>query len=277
MTNEHGTEGTRALQAGTCAEVVDGLALIVALAVDPHARTEVAPAPSPAAPAPAPAVAPPAPLAAPPPPPSLPPAVVPAAPAPSPAAAPAVASPSRPGAAPPFSHRLFVGADLVLAGGIAPGLLAAASPYLGVRALHTALFDLALRASFVRTESGPTPVANGAADFTWTVGRLDGCALFHASRSFSAGPCARVEAGALDVLGSSAGPLERAQDTPWLAAGALARLEWTPLGALLVEGDVGATGRIVQDSFYFAPDPASLTRVPAVGFEAALGLGALFP
>jgi hypothetical protein len=180
-------------------------------------------------------------------------------------------------AALPLARRFFVGADLALATGIAPSALFAAAPYVGMRALRAPIVDVNVRASFFRADSGSTSVLNGQADFTWTVGRLDGCALFQAGGRLGMGPCARVEAGALDVVGSGAGITSQTQDTPWFAAGGTVAIEWSVFGALLLEGEAGVMGRFIHDSFNFDPDRADVYRIATAGFEAALGVGALFP
>jgi hypothetical protein len=280
VTNEQGTEGMRALEAATCEDVVDGLALILALAVDPKARTVATGAGAqPKVPL---AEAPPPPLASAQPP-ASPPLVAPQQTPARPSAAPIPVSrapdaPDREVAGPlPLARRFFVGAELALATGVAPSALFAAAPYIGVRALRAPIVDVSVRASFVRADSGSTSVLNGQADFTWTVGRLDGCALFQVGGRLGIGPCARVEAGALDVVGSGAGVTSQTQDTGWFAAGGTVGIEWPVFGALLLEGDAGVMGRFIQDSFYFRPDRADAYHVAAAGFDAALGIGALFP
>ncbi len=284
VTNEHGTEGTRALTAATCEDVVDGLALILALAVDPHARTAAtvgvtSPHESFSATAQTTVQSPPAPC------PVVPPTLV-APPVPAASSLGDAAQSSASSSAPThgealvpgvLARRFFIGADFAFASGVTPSVLFAASPYLGVRALRAPALDLEIRASFFRVDSGATTVANGQADFTWTVGRVDGCAMLKAGPQLGVGPCARVEVGALDVVGTSAGETPQAQDTAWFAAGAMARIEWTLFGVFLLEGDAGLMGRITHDSFYFAPDLANAYAIGLAGVEAELGMGALFP
>jgi hypothetical protein len=280
VTNEHATEGTRTLRADTCEEVADGLALILALAVDPHARATPTVEAAPSAPpgASQPGATPPTPSSSVDP---LPPAplVVLAAPS-SPPAPPPPASPERevPHSAPlPLGQRFVVGADFAIAVAVAPQTLFAASPFLGVRALRSKLFDLDVRASFFRVDSGSIRFLKGTADFTFTVGRIDGCVLFRLGHGVGVGPCARVETGALDVVGMVAGAVSVAQDTPWLAAGGTGRIEWVLVGSFMLDVDAGVTARMIQDSFYFASDRKNLYTVPVAGFEGALGMGARFP
>lgn len=139
-------------------------------------------------------------------------------------------------------------------------------------------------ATAARGESRPGPVhargsvdaAGGAASFTWTVGRLDGCGLAWPPPGASAHllACARLEAGALDAVGSG---IVGARDSTrtWLAMGPLLRVEWAILGPLYVDADVAPMFRVTADRFYFAPDN-TINEVPYVGLDASVGVGVHF-
>ncbi len=196
VSDEHATEGARALEAASCTEVVDGLALITALAIDPEARTSpvLSPAPSSAsASSAAPALSPAPPLPRPastisvPPPPSS------SAPEDEPArSAPETTAPAHPSSL-SLAGRFGIGASAAVASGVGPLVLFGASPFLEARPLLGDRLDLGIAASFVRADSGTTAVTSGTADFTWTVGRIDACALLHVLPRLDVGPCARAE------------------------------------------------------------------------------------
>ena len=219
VTDEERHQLTRSVQADTCGEVADALGLVVALAIDPHAT--IAPA---AASAPAAATRPESsatdhaheagatflglPV-------SSDAERVPA----TPPAATGEAEPSRPrprvapspvptslATTPTPRNRIpatiYVGADLVVATGVAPSTLTAAAAGVGWQGGMSSVSGLDVRASLVRGETGKVAVQGGAADFTWTVGAVDGCVMFAPNRRFRLGPCVRIEAGLLDVTGN---------------------------------------------------------------------------
>jgi hypothetical protein len=278
------TEGTRTVDADTCAEVADELSLIVALALDPHATTPSTPPPASAAPptaAPGDAGAPsvslaPAPSAPPPP-------TDPSPPTPTAsgtralsgkateALAPAVESGSAPA---PLGLHFFAGVDLAVASGVAPTTIVGGAPYIGWRSTGASRIGLSVRAAFLRIGTGALATPGGTADFTWTVGRVDACGLLWPDRAFRPGGCARVEAGALDGSGHQIVGAQ-SQLSPWVTGGALARVEWTFLGMLLLDVEAGPTFRLNSDRFYFFPN-TTVYQVPTVGLDAEAGLGVHF-
>lgn len=284
-------EGTRALAANTCEEVADALALMMALAIDARAPA-VAPTGS--------AVAPlggdldagvafdAAPIDA---------AVTPGAidasavivdagadfdaatqvipqglPDIQPARASVVDGPASP-------RHFFAGADFAVATGVSPVVILAGAPYVGWRSLAPRLLGVSVRAAFLRAGTGVLGLAGtgGTADFTWTVGRLDGCAMLGPERTLRVGACGRLELGELDVAGGGV-PGARTQDTAWAAVGLLARGEWSFYGPFVLDAAVGPSFRILPDKFDFgtaAPYTPGYD-VPALGLFAEAGLGLHF-
>jgi hypothetical protein len=153
------TDATRRVQADTCSDVADALALVVALAIEPPATPP-------------------------------PPAASSAAPVPSASMAPSPLS-ERGG--------FFAGGDFAIATGVTPNALLGGSPYFGWRARRGSLFEPSVRVAFLRVGSGPLPAEGGTADFTWTVGRLDACPIAWPHTEIRVVECVRVEAGALEV------------------------------------------------------------------------------
>ena len=291
------TEGTRRLEADTCSDVADALALMVALALDPHAHPAETPLSGPsssvasgAGPVGAPDLAPDA---------SEVEASVPEGSAPEPPAADAgavddagpdsssssPASPSwiepdvpatPPAPAPPRPPlHFFGGIDLALASDVTPtSPLFAGAPYVGWRSTREGLLGPSFRASFLRAGTGTLTEPGGAASFTWTVGRLDACAMLWPAGRLRLGGCARVEGGVLEGSGEQiANALT--QRSAWVALGALARVEWSLLGPLFLDAEGGPTFRITADRFYFLPG-TTVYDVPVVGFSSEAGLGVHF-
>jgi hypothetical protein len=273
-------EGTRSLDADTCDEVADALALMVALAIDPHASiAPVAPPASagsaspdsdsgatPASTAPFADAAPP-PLPLPPPPPPAPLTTAPTTDEADAAAAHGSSSALR---------HVFAGADFAVATGVTPTTLLAGSPYIGWRSTQASLLGVSVRGAFLRAATAALDVPTGGqAIFTWTVGRLDGCAVLWPDRALRLDACARIEAGALDGTGEQIVGA-RTRHGAWLAAGPLARLEWSLLRVLELDVGVGPVFRTLTNRYYFLPG-ATVYQVPVTGLDAEAGLGVHFP
>jgi hypothetical protein len=276
----HGPEGDeepRWIQGGSCENVADALALMVALTVDPQA-TEPATATSGSSTAAAAAPAPPASVAeVPPSVPAGPPVGTVASPR---APAPPVASAERPTNATrqigsrPATHSLSAGADLAVGTGVAPQALLAPSLFVGWTPLGAWIVAPSIRAQFVRTDTGTLDVTGGGARFTWTAGRVDACGMFDATAALRVGPCARFEAGLLEVSGENV-PAAQTQQSPWLAAGLVAHIEWTLIGPLFLDSEVGPLFHVTAHRFFFRPDTTAY-KVPFLGMDADLGLGVQF-
>lgn len=295
------SEGARRIEAATCADVADALALMLVLAIDPRSLSSGAVGPLPAldadvaataaadagavfdASAPDASVslaagdagAPPPDAGAgdvfvePPPPPPLPPvlALPPLEPPP-----PAPPAPSRLRSA--LTDRFFVGADFVVATGIAPVVYYSVAPVLGWRVTTWPLLSLNLRASFVRADTGTVTTVGGSSDSLWDVGRVDACGMLWPRRRLHLGACVRVEAGVLEVSGRNVVP-SNTQDSPWVAAGALGRIEWRFFGPLELGLNAGLAEHITAKTFIFRPD----TRVYGVsdlGFWGEAGVAVHF-
>jgi hypothetical protein len=263
-------EGARRVQAETCDEVADALALVVALAIDPRAP-----------------LAPPMPLST---------SHEGSSPAADAGVAPPVASPiprqtvpldrppitqsavedARPRSPPDRRSQkaLSAGLDAALDLGVSPVPLFGPSLNVGWQSTNLALFSPSLRLAFDRAVSGTISVPNGTAAFTWTVGRLDACPVARVLHRLRLTACLRIEAGTLEVAGGDIiAPQTKLR--LWLATGALARGEWTFLEPLFVNIEAGGNIRATNDRFLFLPD-TTVYRVPLVGVSAAGGLGAHF-
>jgi hypothetical protein len=263
-------EGTRRVQAETCAEVADALALVVALAIDPRAAPPPSIPPSPAdggfPPLAETAVSPPIRSAV----------TSPSAGANPPPAARSLAQESIPPATRGTSTRgvLLGGLDAAIDVGVSPVMLFGLSPYVGWEAKSAALFAPSLRLAFHRAQSGTVAVPDGAATFTWTAGRLDACPLARTLTTVRLTACTRIEAGALEVSGGAVVAARTALRV-WLAAGALARAEWTLFDPLFLNLEASASVRLTNDRFVFLPN-TTVYQVPLVGVGAGTGLGAHF-
>ena len=284
-------EGTRRLEADSCDQVADGVALMVALALDPRALGGLAPAVSEVEAGPLPPAVPEIPDASaagdldasPAPPPANPIEVsygTPTAPPlnlpPSQESDSAAEANHPPSPLRAFVRHFIAGADVALATGVTPKTLFAGTPYLDWRSSAVASLAAAFRVAFLRAGTGTVPVGTGnaAADFTWTVGRIDGCATLRPTRRVGLSPCACLEGGALEVHGDRV-PEARTQHSAWIAAGPVARVEWTLLGPIVLDAQVGSSFRLTDYRFVVLP-VATAYQVPYAGLEAEAGLGLSF-
>jgi hypothetical protein len=250
-------ESERVVSGDTCEEVVSALALIAALAIDPHAS---------AAPVPVEA-------AAPPPPPSSPPAPAPASEVPA-----REAPRPSPTSGPLGGWRLATSVDASIAGGVTPRSafgVPVMIHVLGARGTGGRALAPTFHLGFERASTGTGDVQGGAsARFTWTVGIVEGCPHRFQSGPISFEPCLRFEAGALRGEGANIAPA-REDTRAWLALGAALRAEWSVLGPLFVEAEAGARAPFFRTTYFFEPD-TTIYRPPAVGALAGAGVGARF-
>lgn len=250
----------REIRGRTCKEVVEAVAFIAALAIDPNAVPAHTPSgESPAAPAVAAAPATTLALSNPPPvapsPPDLP---------PSPLTSP--------------ETRLFAAIRAGGISGVAPGVTAFARLAAEVSRIvpgspWTASLSLSLGRGLTREIRTPA----GVAQLTWTTGRLDVCFLRWATRSNSMTGlelCPVLEAGVISGTSTEtngATPRSRA----WFSLGALGRFALEIAGPVAIELEGGATTPIIRDHFYFAPATNAsneVYRVPEVSFFADAGV-----
>jgi hypothetical protein len=240
---------TRTLSGDTCEQVVSALALVAALTIESNA-----PAPAPATP--------------------------PAAPPPPPSAAPAPAPPlSR-----PRVWHLEAGLGANMTSAVAPDLLFGLGPFVE-GSIDFGSLAPALRLSLQGAPARSSSVeGGGTAAFAWWLATVEGCARWTFA-AFGLSPCARVGAGVLRVDGADIAQ-SRGQARPWVDAGGLLRLRWSPViksggprplrahpgpaSFLFLEATGGFVLPITRDRFHFdAPDTTVHRAAPAGGLIGA--------
>lgn len=254
----------RVIAGATCEEVVEALALVAALSLDPNART----APVRELP-----VAPPAVSSAPPTPPPPPTASAHEPPVPPPPAV--VAPPRREAPAPPTRSP---SAPVHFGAGVRPQIVTGIGP--------DPVFSLPVwlellrgpwlaRLAFERTAIHDVPAGTGTAHWTWTVGRGEACFRSRLARSWDGVGCGFFEAG-LVRAGAEGVASPRDAARTWMATGPMIALDWSPAPALFVELAAGLRVPITRDRFYILPD-TTVHRPPAVAPFAGLGIGGRIP
>jgi len=244
-----GAETEREVVGDTCEEVVSALALIAALAIDPHAKAGPT-----------------------------------AAPVTPPTAAPLnVAQPITPARAesPPHSEgagretwHLGTSVGASVTGGIGPQLAAGGALAIQLVAPRTWPVVPGASLGFERASSDASDSPRGTATFTWTVGFLEVCPLRGWLGPVSLAPCARFEAGTLTGVGYDIVP-SRSSTQAWAALGGAVRAEWSFAGPLFVSLEGGLRAPFVQPTFFFEPDSV-VYRPPDVAGAGSASLGAYF-
>jgi hypothetical protein len=239
----------RKVEAKTCGEVVEALALVAALIVDPEALTTPLEPPKPEAPRTTAAT-------------------------PSPWVPPIVPPPGEP--AEPAT--VSAGLALEAASAIAPTLIPVERlwgevGWHGAGILHPS-FGLALaRASTQVTRNSLT------ADILWVTGRVTACPLelVHAQR-VSLRPCALFDVGMIRGKGANREDVSsaaRAETTPWVAPGVNLGLYLVPVSPLVLRLEAGGMVQIVKTRFIYDVRQ-EVYSIPLFGYYLGLGAGARF-
>ena len=235
-----GSQAKRALDGDTCESVVDALALMSAMAIDP---TGVA-------------------LASRPPPPPV-----------------KAAAPALPVLSPPADLLIGTHVAFGAGGGVVFGTAPIPTPdftaFVEVTRQNGTLGSPGLRASFDYASSPAATVPGGEMQAVRIVGALEGCPLEWSSGPFRLLPCARVEAGTLSARGLLVVP-SRSASRPWAAGGLLARSRYFLLPRFFVEVSAALLAPFVRDRFFFEPG-TTVFRPPVVTGSAAAALGLTIP
>jgi hypothetical protein len=235
----------REVHASSCEQVVDALALVAALSVDPEASLTAREKPQGAA----------APVTTP--------------TTPSPPAAPT----QPPALDSPHATKLSLGLMLTVGSGLAPGLVWAPRPSAGLsfRSRHGYTWGLAVSVTQAR---GHATVDEGQAEFTWSLGRLEVFPVRAGRGNWRFEPAAFVEAGQVRARGVAVLPSAEVR-RPALSAGGLGRLSYLAFDLLWFGLEGGAAASLVRDRFYLF-ETATVFRVPAVAGFLGAGVGLEF-
>jgi hypothetical protein len=255
ITDLDGRHAAREVTAVDCADVVQALALIAAIALDPKAGAKAAPD--------APASRPPSP------------GVAGVAPGPPPPARHRGDEDATMPAPPPGTPvRISVGPQLAAVWAAAPQALAGIRLFGEVAAPGDGVLRPSARVSVMRTLATADGASPTAARFQLTTARMDGC-LVGWPGLVRVSPCALFEAGVLDATGEQVRD-RRTFSAPWLTLGALLRVQTVVGDILVLELEGGVDARLTSYRFYLEPD-ATLYELPRVGATLAAGVGLRFP
>jgi hypothetical protein len=244
-----GSSLARELSGASCDEVASALALIAALAFDPQAKID--PAPAPAAPKPAPA---------------------PAAPKPAPAAPrPASRAPTK-----DAPWRVTAGLQGRFVSGPLPGFWPQAGLFIGLDSRKPGWPSPSVRFTALTTWRNGYEAGDGNASFSFVGGALEGCpARWPLLATLDVRPCLGLEAAWMRSEGQL-GLQARRADLLWLSLSPSGRLRWAPGGAFFLEGQAGLSIPLTPYRFVFEQPDVVIHKVPPLGGLAALSLGLSF-
>ena len=246
----------RELSGTSCDEIAEGLALILALVIDPGARTESA-------------------RDLPPPPPPERPAVKTRAVVVTPVSA-ALADSSAALARTPATSRAVVhlGGGVLARGAIAPGTITSGRLFAEGGWDRSTALSPHLRVGFEYAKSSSVIESVGTAQFSWMVGIVEACHSQHVlDRTLSVPICAGIEWGRLVASGSEA-PDAQTQTHGWLSFDTDIGLRWFPWNVpIFVDVEGGLQFPLRRARFYFTPN-TTVHTTPWVSHFVGLGAGA---
>lgn len=281
-------EPPRRVIARTCAEAADGVALIIAVTLDPklrrpapanadrvHAAGAGATGTNPREGAEEPKKsAPEASAKASAPPPTAAPGERPTSEAPAPPPVPAAPpTESVPVSGARLRRELGVSLEGQIIFGPAPSVLPGIAVYVTAALDRPGPWSPALILGGTHVWRSDLPETGGAASFTLDAANLDACPLRWRWAHLTARPCAAALVGRLTSHGSGATPMQTGASRPFAAAGAA--LAFGSGSKLEVSGRLGLGVTLLRDSYEFANDV--FYRAAAVTISASLGVGMRWP
>jgi hypothetical protein len=257
----------RDLSGKNCADVVAGLALVAALALDPNAST--APQPVPIEPQPAPQA-----------PPKPPPQAQPKPPAPptAPPVPPPMVPPPAPESEVPATYALSILGTLGVDSGPAPVSLIALGPKVVAELFSPSPWQPSFGLGFAYARTGFLGPEDASADFRWLVVRLSGCPLgAEIVKGGRLRGCGLADIGSMSAEGRD-GVIDVTETTNqlWVATGLGPTFSYHPVSPLYVELGAGALLSWNRPTYQFEQPTSEIHEVPVLAFSAHIGLGVSF-
>lgn len=243
ITEPDGAVSDRSIPAESCAEAVDALALVAALAIDPRAL-------------------------------SARPVEVKGVEPPKPAPKPAGPQPVEPEAS-EMTWSAELGAGLHGASGVSPEPVLAWSASAGLGFTASGLVDPMLRGGVAWSPERTFDGQQGAATFEWISALVDLCVLeFDLGTNGSVRPCLTLELGEVRARGVRVESPNNATRT-WAATGGLVEGAWRFSGPLQLVGSAAAVLPLQRDRYWVATE--LIHEVPLVAARVGLGLALRWP
>jgi hypothetical protein len=242
-----GRSSTREVTGESCTDVVDALALITAVDIDPDAaratpseRIAVETFPS-------------TPDEREPPPPTL------VAPAPS------------------EPWHVSAGIEPSVTAGVAPQPLFGLPVFLELMSPSSGILSPSFALGFERTFNSTTEIPAGDAVFDLVGGFFQACPVAYSSSRLRAGPCLRFDAGLLQAAGKKGKSLNSAQTDsgPWFALGLVGRANYQLGGPVFVGAQFGLGIPLVPYQYRFDPDTL-LGQTGRLHWRAGMGMAVRF-
>ena len=243
-----GTLRQRNVRFTTCAEAVEGLALITAVSLDPEALLQPAPT-APVEPTPAPAPTPPAPKPA-----------------------PRKIQKARP-VAPASTIEAAVGAEFNAAFRALPSTAIGGALFVDVFSTSRSFLAPSFRGALSHVERRGIAEGGSETNFTLTLLTVSACPLRVGDGALVLRPCAFASGGALHAWGSSS-ESPQARTRPYLAWGGSAQVSLRTSQTIEIVADLGIGSTLIRDRFVF--EQAQFWKTPALYLSSGLGLRFVF-
>jgi len=168
-----------------------------------------------------------------------------------------------------------VGLGPALAYGAGPGFTPGFSLWFLGELMQEPLWDLAALLTLEVDSRGTIEVTEGSARFVRVIGRVGGCPFrWELAPGLGVRPCGVFEAGVLRGRGVDVAD-HRAESATWLAPGLMLRTEACLSRHFFLTLDGTGTIPLAHDRFLFSPD-AEIFTIPTVAYALSLSLGASF-
>jgi len=226
-----GSEARRTVDGDTCSSVIDALALMSAMTLDPSVSSS-GPTTPPHKPEPSDAV-------------------------PRPTDVPPPDTTARPPLDESKGIHLAVGAGGGAVFGIAPVAAPSAAVFAELSWRTGGFASPSVRAGFDYATSADTSVAGGSVQMARSDFSLDGCPFRWSVGAWRFTPCVRVEAGALAASGVGVSP-DRSATRPWFASGVAGAVQYRISQRFFLELTGGVRAPLVRDRFFFEPNPSTI-------------------
>lgn len=239
-----GTTAERRVSAPDCSAVISGLALIVAVAIDPQAAMATEPEPEPE-------------------------------PRPPPPPTPLPARDARPKPHPARPFAFAVGANALATTGVAPVMAFGGALFVQTSYASAGWLSPTLRAGGLHAQSGGEPAPRGAARYALTAAELEGCPATIALGSHVAlFPCAVAQGGR--VWGRSAEIRQpKSSAAPWVSVGLSARLAARLSDRIVVEVAARSMVSVLRTTFVLDDPALTMHRIPLVHTSVTAGVAIL--
>jgi len=160
------------------------------------------------------------------------------------------------------------GADAVLSTGIAPDPMPGVAVFLERATIGPTVLSPSFRAAAFGGQSS-SATSRGDLRVRLLSLRLESCPLVFGVAAISLRPCAGADAGFIAAEG--AGPTGKSDGHPWIDVGIHGRLLWAPIARIALEAEAGGLVPVTRYAIEFENPPELVHRTAPVAFQGGIG------